>query len=125
MAGRPTKYDEAFCKVAEDTLSQGYSLAVLAGDCDVCLDTIHEWVKQHPEFSDAIKRGRAKGARVWEDRLKTLAEKNEGNVTAVIFGLKNRIPAEWKDKTETELSGGVRVSRIELVGVRPSDDGAA
>jgi hypothetical protein len=123
--GRPSKYDPAFCQVAEDTLALGYSEAVLAGELSVCLDTITEWKSVHEEFSASVKRGRAKGARVWEDRLKALAEKNEGNATGVIFGLKNRHPEAWRDKTETEHSGGVKLTRIELVGVRPGDDGKA
>jgi hypothetical protein len=114
--GRPSKYDAAHCDVAEDTLAQGYSEAVLAGELGVCIDTITEWKNAHPEFSASIKIGRAKGARVWEDRLKALAEKNEGNATGVIFGLKNRHPEAWKDKTETEHSGAVKVTRVELVG---------
>lgn len=123
--GRPSKYDAAFCETAEATLAQGYSEAVLAGELGVCIDTITEWKKVHADFSASIKRGRARGAKVWEDRLVKLAEKNEGNATGVIFALKNRFPESWRDKTETEHSGGVRVSRIELVGVRPGDDGPA
>lgn len=119
--GRPSKYDESYCQVAEDILGQGYSEAVLAGEVGVCIDTITEWKKVHPEFSASVKVGRAKGARVWEDRLKALAEKNEGNATGVIFGLKNRNPEAWKDKTETEHSGGLTVTKIERQIVRPSD----
>lgn len=103
--GRPSKYDPAFCETAEQVLSEGYSEAVLAGELGVCIDTVTEWKKVHPDFSASIKVGRAKGARVWEDRLKTLAERNEGNATGIIFGLKNRQPDAWKDKTETEVNG--------------------
>ena len=117
-AGRPSKYDPAFCDTAEEVLSQGYSEAVLAGDLGVCMDTITEWKKVHEEFSLSIKIGRARGARIWEDRLKKLAEANEGNATGVIFGLKNRHPDAWKDKTETEHSGEVAVRKIERTVVR-------
>lgn len=41
----------------------------------------------------------------WEERLRDVAAKGEGNATAVIFGLKNRVPDEWRDKTTTELTG--------------------
>lgn len=119
-AGRPTDYREEFCELAETTLSKGYSLAVLAGECGVCHDTVKEWQKRHPEFSASIKRGRALGARVWEDRLAKLADAGVGNATGIIFGLKNRIPDEWKDKTEQEISGGLKVTKIQLVG--PDDD---
>lgn len=98
--GRPSKYEEAFCELAETTLAMGYSEAVLAGECGVCLDTITEWKNAHPEFSASVKLGRARGARVWEDRLAKLADSNTGNATGIIFGLKNRLPAEWRDRTE-------------------------
>lgn len=120
--GRPTKYDETTaCEAAERILAEGYSEAVLAGELDVCIDTITEWKNVHPAFSASIKRGRAKGARVWEDRLRKLAETNEGNATGIIFGLKNRQPDAWRDKTETEHSGGVAITKIERTVVRPSD----
>lgn len=127
MAGRPTKYEEGFCEVAEATLAEGFSLAAVAGTCGVCLDTVYEWQKQHPEFSDAVKRGRAKGALVWEARLAKLAETNTGNATGIIFGLKNRFPEEWKDVTRQEQTGPnggpVEVTEIRrtVVDPRPSD----
>lgn len=116
MAGRPSKYEPAFCDTAEETLAKGYSEAVLAGELGVCIDTITEWKKVHEEFSASVKRGRARGAMVWEDRLAKLADANVGNATGIIFGLKNRLAEVWKDKTETEHSGGVTVTRVELVG---------
>ena len=109
-AGRPSKYEDAFCELAEATLAKGYSEAVLAGDLGVCIDTISEWKNVHPEFSASIKIGRAKGARVWEDRLAKLADENQGNATGIIFGLKNRQPSEWRDKTETEHSGDMTLN---------------
>jgi hypothetical protein len=111
--GRPSKYDPAFCDLAETTLAKGYSEAVLAGEIGVCIDTITAWKNAHPEFSASVKVGRAKGARVWEDRLANLADTNTGNATGIIFGLKNRQPTEWRDKTEQEHSGVVTVQKIE------------
>lgn len=121
MAGRPSKYEPAFCQAAEDTLAKGYSEAVLAGELGVCIDTITEWKKVHEEFSASIKLGRSRGAKVWEDRLAKLADDNTGNATGIIFGLKNRHPDAWKDKSETEHSGAVTVTKIERQIVRPSN----
>ena len=104
-AGRPSLYKEAHCEVAERILGEGYSEVVLAGELGVCPDTINEWKNVHPEFSVSVKRGRAIGARVWEDRLRTTAMNGTGNATAVIFGLKNRQPDAWRDKTEHEHAG--------------------
>jgi hypothetical protein len=117
--GRPSKYDPAFCDLAETTLAKGYSEAVLAGEIGVCIDTVHEWKKVHPEFSDSVKVGRAKGARVWEDRLANLADTNTGNATGIIFGLKNRQPSEWKDKTESDVNLKAEVKGVEWQVVDP------
>ena len=120
-AGRPTKYDPAHCEVAEATLAEGFSEAVLAGRLGVCLDTVTEWKNRYPDFSASIKTGKAKGAEVWEARLHTLASTGDGNATAIIFGLKNRVPSLWRDKTEQEMSGQVNtVTRIEHVIVDPA-----
>lgn len=122
-AGRPSDYREEFCELAETTLAKGYSLAVLAGECDVSRETVDNWTKAHPEFLDAVKRGKAKGAKVWEDRLAALADAGTGNAAGIIFGLKNRLTDDWRDKTETEHSGGVKIERIErtLVDPKPTD----
>lgn len=122
--GRPSKYDPAFCELAETTLAMGYSETVLAGEIGVCLDTITEWKNVHADFSASVKLGRAKGARVWEDRLSKVAEAGGGNATAVIFALKNRNPAEWRDKTETEVSGALKVEQVAWQVVDPKTQGS-
>lgn len=121
--GRPTKYDPAHCDVAEATLAEGFSEAVLAGRLDVTVTTVANWKNEHPEFLEAVKRGAAKGAEVWEARLHTLAASGEGNATAIIFGLKNRVPSLWRDKTEQEVTGEVRVNSITHRIIRPEPRG--
>lgn len=119
--GQPTKYRDEFCETAERILGEGYSEAVLAGECGVCLDTVTNWKQDHPEFFASVKRGRAIGARVWEDRLANTAKTGSGNATAIIFGLKNRQPDQWRDKTEQELSGVVKVDTVERLIVDPAN----
>ena len=49
----------------------------------------------------------------WERENRKLAQGvSEGNATSVIFGLKNRAPDEWRDKTETAHSGDLSVSHV-------------
>lgn len=102
-AGRPTKYDEALCEKAVAFMAEGYSLTALAGEFDVSRDTVYEWQQQHEEFSDAIKRGRAKGARFWENKLRSA--ESSPQVTSSIFALKNRAADDWRDKVDHEMSG--------------------
>lgn len=42
--------------------------------------------------------------------IKIVVKEVQPDVTAQIFWLKNRKPAEWRDKKETELSGGLDVN---------------
>lgn len=104
-AGRPSLYRQTYCEEAISCLAQGYSLAAFAGTIGVTRQTVYEWQEVHPEFSDAVKVGQAKSAAWWEARLRKQSEANEGNVTATIFGLKNRARDDWSDMTRTEVTG--------------------
>jgi hypothetical protein len=99
----------------------------------VTLSTLHLWKIKHPEFSDALKLGKAPA----NDRVvKSLYDRAMGyscmetdirvvegkiiqtevlkhyppDTTAMIFLLKNRMPAEFKDKRETEISGNLNLT---------------
>lgn len=104
--GRPSLYDPAYCERVVEFLADGYSLTAFAGEIGVCRDTISEWCKVHPEFSAAVKVALAKASRWWEDRNRSIASGGDGNAVSTIFGLKNRAPADWRDKQEVEHSGG-------------------
>lgn len=102
---RPTDYDPIFCDQAVEFLTEGYSVAALAGHIGVARSTIYKWIEEHAEFSDAVKVGQAGAVLWWEKANRTLATTGDGNATACVFGLKNRASDEWRDKTETEHSG--------------------
>ena len=103
--GRPTKYDPEYCEQAIAFMSQGYSITAFAGSIQVSRQTVYQWAEDHIEFSDALNVARSASALWWENRLRDVAEKNEGNATAAIFGLKNRAADEWRDKQQHEHSG--------------------
>lgn len=98
-AGRPSKYKDAYANEAVEFLARGFSITAFAGEIGVHRDTIYEWAENIPEFSDALKIGKAKGARYWEDRLQS-TEAGGPQITAAIFALKNRVAEEWRDKQE-------------------------
>ena len=103
--GRPTKYTPEFCEQIIDFMAEGYSVTAFAGSIRVSRATIYNWADEHPEFLDALQTAQAIAALWWEDRLRAVAEKNEGNATAAIFGLKNRAADDWRDKQSHEHSG--------------------
>ena len=118
--GRPTDYDPAYCDQVIEFLRDGYSVAAFAGQIGKAASTVELWRKVHPEFSEAVKIGQAGAVLWWENRARAVARGEDGNPTAVIFGLKNRAPDQWRDKTEQEVSGQLGVTRIERVIVDPA-----
>lgn len=58
-AGRPTLYKDEYCDLILD-LTENYGLSVyeLAMRLKVNVDTLYEWEKHHPEFSEAFTRAR-------------------------------------------------------------------
>ena len=104
-AGRPTKYEPQHGEAIIAYMRDGYSLTAAAGKLLVSRDTVYEWASTHPEFSDALNAARAAAASWWEDRLRDVAEKGEGNATAAIFGLKNRAADEWRERQEIDHKG--------------------
>lgn len=91
-------------------LGQGYSLRSFAGVVGCNPDSLYEWMKVHPAFSDAIKTGRAKGQWEWEKGLKAQAKKNDGNTAAHIFAMKNLYPDDWRDKLDHEHKGALTIN---------------
>jgi len=106
-AGRISGYKKKFCEQVLPFMSQGYSITAFAGHLGVSRQTIYNWMDAHPEFFDAIKEGEAASALWWENALRNTTLTGEGNATAAIFGLKNRIPHEWRDKQVNEHVGKV------------------
>jgi hypothetical protein len=103
--GRPSKYDPDFCDDIVKVMGTGLSKTAWAGSIGVCHDTVIEWAKVHPEFSDAVKRGQA--ARTLKLEQDLLSGTEGPRITSRIFALKNAAPNEWREKVETEHSGNV------------------
>lgn len=116
-AGRPSKYQAAYCDEVISCLAEGHSVTAFAGRIGVARSTVFKWAEEIPEFSDALKVGQAKATEFWEGILKDVAKNGGGNATAAIFGLKNRAGDDWRDKVEQEHSGGLTVQIV-----RFSDD---
>lgn len=133
--GRPTKYKPEYAVTAKALAKLGATNQEMAEAFGVSQSTLKLWVVQHEEFSAAIKLGKDVADTRVEDALFNRAmgyshEETDIRVvdgaimmtpvikhyppdtTAAIFWLKNRKPQEWRDKRETELSGGLNVSTM-------------
>lgn len=121
--GRPTKFNAGYVRQAELLARKGCTDPEVAAFFDVALSTVSLWKLKHPEFSDALKLGKAEA----DERVeRALFERATGyqhpdvhvsnfqgevtitplmkhyppDATAMIFWLKNRRPDLWRDKPE-------------------------
>lgn len=120
---RPTKYQEAYAEQARKLCLLGYTDAELADFFEVSEATINNWKLEHLEFLESIKKGKAvadgdvastlfnraigytakeKREEKTADGFKEVdAEKHvPGDVTAMIFWLKNRQKDKWREKQD-------------------------
>ena len=103
LKGRPTKYDPAFCEIVVECMSKGFSKEAVAGHLHIHKDTLYEWIKKYPNFSDAINIGVELSRLHWEGTAidyKTFTQKSGKRIEATtwIFNMKNRFG--WTDKKE-------------------------
>ena len=60
--------------------------------------TINRWKRQHPEFAEALRCGKAAADAEVAEALHAKALK--GDMTAISFWLRNRRPDLWRDRRE-------------------------
>lgn len=110
----------------------------------VSKDTFYKWKREKPEFKEALKPKeivdrevenallkRALGFDYYTEEvvnvgkgkqeIKTLKKYEPPNTTAIIFWLKNRKPAEWRDKRDVGVEGDITFA-IELPDDLKGDD---
>lgn len=89
----------------------------IANNMQISRSTLGEWKNKYSDISDALKKGKEVVDIEVENALYKLAI--DGNITAIIFWLKNRKPDKWRDKpTETGNSLELIANNInELINV--------
>lgn len=137
-AGRPTKYKAEYAEQARKLCLLGATDAELASFFEVDVRTIHRWKIESDKFCHSIRVGKetaderverslyqkAIGYEQEEVKIFMPANRDEPvyapftakiapDTTAAIFWLKNRRPAEWRDKQEVELGGEIAITKIE------------
>lgn len=114
--GRPSKYKPEFDEMLIEHMSKGFSYETFAAVVNVNRDTIYQWEKDYPNFSDAKKTAFDQCQMFWEklgiDNILNVSESEsfgEGqssskstslNASAWIFNMKNRF--KWKDRQADE-----------------------
>lgn len=128
MIGRPTKYKPEYVQQAEKLCMLGATDIEIADFFKVEVRTLYRWKGEYEEFCQALKVSkevadarverslfaRANGYEhdevdirvVMHEVVQTPIRKYyPPDTAAAIFWLKNRKPAQWRDKVETVLTG--------------------
>ncbi len=119
VLGRPTDYRPEYVERLPGMFAEGQSIVEIAVELGVCRDTIYEWAKVYPDFSDALTRGREISQAWWEKKgRKNLfdTETYDGNTKQSKSRKFNdrlwsknvscRFRKDWTDKTEVDLTAG-------------------
>jgi hypothetical protein len=108
-AGRPTKFKEEYCEQLIDHMNSGLSFESFGGVIEVAVSTLYKWAEDHKIFSEAKAIGFQKSRFFWEKIGIQQAQDGQGNATAFVFNMKNRFPAEWRDKQEVQQDTRITV----------------
>lgn len=131
--GRKSKYDPATTPAKAEELARDLLTdAQIAANLGIHIDTFYTWQKSHPEFSEAVKRGKqaanrdlvevmkksAKGYYVEEEETTVYLDQNKQaksynkvvkkryippSTTTQIFLAKNRMPEDFRDVHRQEV----------------------
>ena len=115
LVGRPTKYDEAYPNLLLKHMEEGLSYQSFAATLGVHVDTLYEWEKVYPEFSEAKKIGKGLLLLFFEKlgRAASAGRVENFNATAFVWLSKNMIG--WRDKVAiTDEDGGPFKSEMSL-----------
>ena len=107
-SGQPTKYDPKKNSDVTAFMMMGATIPEVAKFLNVHPETVSEWIKIHPRFSDAVKAGRELAdARVAKSMYVSALK---GNVAAQTNWLANRRPKDWRERKEVEVKGSIELT---------------
>lgn len=112
-AGRPTKYDPAFCEKVEEFGAIGKSRIWIATELGVVAETMTEWAKVHPEFSVALTRAKQLEQRWWEDKGQNNLEADKFNGGMWAKNMAARFPKDWREAQD--VNHGVQDNLADLL----------
>lgn len=102
---RPSEYQPEYCDLVVEFGKQGKSLAWMAAEFGVSRECMYEWMRVHPQFSDAMARGRAASQQWWEDAGQNGMMGPGFNASIWSRSMAARFPDDWREKNETALTG--------------------
>lgn len=140
--GRPSKFKPEYLKIARGMAMLGATDAEMATAFDVSEQTLNTWKKDQEGFLESLNAGklfadaqvaeklfhRATGYEHPEDDIRVVGgeivitptiKHYPPDATSMIFWLKNRRPALWRDKPEGDSSDGLMDAVSKLIDRLP------
>ena len=131
--GRPTKYKSEYVEQASKLALLGATDKQIADFFGVNEVTINRWKERHPKFCKSLKEGKAEldnqvvrslyfraiGYKHKEDKIfnnngvpliVSTIKHYPPDSTSLIFWLKNRQPADWRDKQEHVIDADIKIT---------------
>lgn len=127
MVGRPSEYRPEYCDKVIELGRLGKSVVQMACAIDVARDTLYQWCKDHPEFSDAFTRARQLSQDWWENQAQCGLTADRFNASLWSRSMAARFPEDYQERKGIELTGSnggpvevsVEVKKIVVAGVEP------
>lgn len=105
MNGRPTDYLPEYCDEVITLGKLGKSVTQIASTLDVHKDTVYEWAKVHPNFSDALSRARQESQTWWEDQGQAGLTADRFQPSLWAKQVSCRFPDDYREKQDLNLGG--------------------
>ena len=99
-------------QLLEEWSTQGLYIKDIAAKMGISVTTVYDWMNKNPKIAAAIKKGRDKSIDMVENALFKSAI--NGNVTAMIFYLKNRAPERYKDRVDNNINTYIKDIKLKI-----------
>lgn len=143
--GRPSKFDTINQEQLKKLLLKGFTDKEISDFFNINEDTLNEYKKKYPQFSESLKDWKFQADKKVEESLyhracgysykavkhfviegkiqeKEYIEHYPPDATSMIFWLKNRQPAQWRDKVLEQEDETTKDQELGLVNM-PNGDG--
>ena len=99
-------------QLLEEWSTQGLYIKDIAAKMGISVTTVYDWMNKNPKIAAAIKKGRDKSIDMVENALFKSAI--SGNVSAMIFYLKNRAPERYKDRVDNNINTNIKDIKLKI-----------
>jgi len=106
--GRPTVYKPEYCDEMIEYARTGGFYNNFAGRIGICVQTLYNWEKVHPEFLESKGIAKAACLHWWDERAREGLFDKSFNTTIWVFVKKNI--DGWADKSEVKQNSNIEIN---------------